>query len=107
MTDILKSSTCQHEESRNDQLAERFQGFRTREFWDKPQLERSQIAAEWLKKRMNVYLVSAGQLKTTRSESILLLSWDEIHAINESREIRMPFTKGNFAEVIEKYSMKE
>ena len=107
MTDVLKSSTCQPEESRKDQLAERFQGFRNRKFRDKPPLERSQIAAEWLKKRMDVYQVSAGQLKMTRSKSTLLLSWDEIHAINESQDIRMPFTKGNFAEVIEKYSMKE
>jgi hypothetical protein len=50
MTEILKGSTCPPGEIRKSQLAERFQEFRTRAFWDKPPLERSQIAAEWLKK---------------------------------------------------------
>ena len=211
MTEILKGSTCPPEEIRKDQLAERLQEFRTRAFWDKPPLERSQIAAEWLKKRMDVYNVSAelvamytrmnllrlkaildgsvvmglgefsdiyhatidadesqispdhlyhhrlhgslkkitwledgwngegsngmperlvrrflhhvrfvpdahlkgwqisitndGELKMTRGESTLLLSWDEIHTNDKSQDIRMPFTKENFAGVMELYHL--
>ena len=41
MTEILKGSTYPPEEIRKDQLAERFQEFRTRVFWDKPPQERS------------------------------------------------------------------
>ena len=96
MTEILKGSTCPLEEIRKDQLVEQSQEFRTRKFWDKPPLERSQIAAEWLK-----------ELKMTHDEITLLLSWEEIHAIDESQDIRIPFTKGNFARVMEQYSIKE
>lgn len=62
MTEILKSSTCPPEEIRKDQLAEQSREFRTRAFWDKPPLERSQIAAEWLKKRMDIHHVSIEQV---------------------------------------------
>ena len=207
MTEIFKGSTCPPEEIRKDQLAERLQEFRTRKFWSKPPPERSQIAAEWLKKRMDIHHVSAeqvamytrmdltrlqaildgnvvmglsefcdifhaihdadeshispdylyhhrlygslkkitwledgwngegsrgmperlvrrflhhlrfvpdahlkewqvsitneGELKMTRDEITLLLSWEEIHAIDKSQNIRMPFTKENFASVME------
>ena len=213
MTEILKGSTCPPEEIRKDQLAERLQQFRTREFWSKPPLERSRIAAEWLKKRMGIHHVSAeqvamytrmdltrlqaildgnvvmglsefsdifhatldadeslispdslyhhrlhgalrkitwledgwngegskgmperlvrrflhhiqfvpdaylkgwqlsvtndGELKMTRDEIALLLSWEEIHAIDKSQNIRMPFTKENFASIMELYSLNQ
>ena len=213
MTEILKGSTCPSEEIRKDQLAERLQEFRTRAFWDKPPLERSQIAAEWLKKRMDIHHVSIeqvamytrmdlkrlqaildgnvvmglgefcdifhaipdadeshissdylyhhrlhgalkkitwledgwngegsrgmperlvrrflhhiqfvpdahlkdwqlsitndGKLKMTRDEITLLLSWEEIHAIDKSQNIRIPFTKENFIELMEQFSIKE
>ena len=213
MTEIIKGSTCPPEEIRKDQLAERFQEFRTRAFWDKPPLERSQIAAEWLKKRMDIHHVSIeqvamytrmdltrlqaildanvvmglgefcdifhaipdadeihispdylyhhrlygslkkitwledgwngegskgmperlvrrflhhlrfvpdahlkdwqlsitndGELKMTRDEITLLLSWEEIHAIDESQDIHMPFTKENFASIMELYSLNQ
>ena len=213
MTKILKGLTCPPEEIRKDQLVERLQQFRTREFWSKPPLERSRIAAEWLKKRIGIHHVSVeqvamytrmdltrlqaildgsvvmglsefsdiyhatldadeshispdylyhhrlygslkkitwledgwngegskgmpnrlvrrflhhigfvpdahlknwqlsvtndGELKMTRNEITLLLSWEEIHAIDESQDIRIPFTKGNFARVMEQYSIKE
>ena len=213
MTEILKGSTCPLEEIRKDQLVEQSQEFRTRKFWDKPPLERSQIAAEWLKKRMYVHHVSAeqvamytrmdltrlqaildgsvvmglsefsdifhatldadeslispnslyhhrlngvlkkiiwledgwngegskgmserlvrrflhhlrfvpdahlkewqvsitneGELKMTHDEITLLLSWEEIHAIDESQDIHMPFTKGNFASIMELYSLNQ
>ena len=96
MTEILKGSTCPLEEIRKDQLVEQSQEFRTRKFWDKPPLERSQIAAEWLK-----------ELKMTHDEITLLLSWEEIHAIDESQDIHMPFTKGNFASIMELYSLNQ
>ena len=207
MTNNLKGSTCPPEEIRKNQLAERFQEFRTRAFWDKPPLERSRIAAEWLKKRMDIYQVSAeqvamytrmdlprlqailegnvvmglsefsdiyhatrdadeshispdslyhhrlygalkkitwledgwngegskgmperlvrrflhylrfvpdahlkdwqlsitndGELKMTRNEITLILSWEEIHAIDKSQDTCMPFTKENFASIME------
>ena len=214
MTEILKGSTCPPKEIHEDQLDEQSQEFRTRKFWDKPPLERSRIAAEWLKKRMGIHHVSIeqvamlytrmdlkrlqtildgnvvmglgefcdifhaipdadeshispdylyhhrlygslkkitwlqdgwngegskgmperlvrrflhhlrfvpdahlkdwqlsitndGELKMTRDEFTLLLSWEEIHVIDESQDIRMPFTKGNFARVMEQYSIKE
>ena len=62
MTKILKSSTCQPEEIHEAQPAERLQEFRTREFWDKPPLERSRIAVEWLKKRMANFHVTPEQV---------------------------------------------
>ena len=62
MTKILKGSTCQPEEINETQPAERLQEFRTREFWNKPPLERSRIAAEWLKKRMTNYHVTTEQV---------------------------------------------
>lgn len=46
-----------------------------------------------------------GDLKMTRSDSILLLSWDEIRPIKKGHDIRMPFTKENFAGVMELYSL--
>ena len=207
MTKILKGSTCQPKEIHKAHPTERLQQFRTREFWSKPPLERSQIAAEWLKKRManfhvtseqvamytrmdlkrlqtildgnvvmglsefsDIYhatldadeslispdslyhhrlhgalrkitwledgwngegskgmperlvrrflhhlrfvsdahlkdwqlsVTSEGELKMTHDEITLLLSWEEIHAIDESQDIRMPFTKGNFVAVME------
>ena len=213
MTKILKGSTCQPKEIHKAHPTERLQEFRTREFWSKPPLERSRIAAEWLKKRManfhvtpeqiamytrmnltrlqtildgnvvmglgefsdifhaipdadeshispdylyhhrlygslkkitwlqdgwngegskgmperlirrflhhlrfvsnahlknwQVSITNDGELKMTRNEITLLLSWEEIHAIDESQDIRMPFTKGNFARVMEQYSIKE
>ncbi|MBP3755968.1 MAG: hypothetical protein J6I61_01635 [Prevotella sp.] len=211
MTKILKGSTCQPEEIQEAQPAERLQQFRTREFWSKPPLERSRIAAEWLKKRMehfhvtpeqvamytrmalprlqtildgsvvmglgefcdiyhaipeadesqipadNLYhhrmygmlkkitwfedgwngngskglperlvrrflhhihyvpdahlknwqlsVTNNGELKMTRGDSIILLSWDDIHPIKEAHDIHMPFTKENFAGVMELYSL--
>ena len=158
MTEILKGSTCPPEEIRKDQLAERFQEFRTRKFWDKPPLERSRIAAEWLKKRMANFHVTPEQvamytrMNLTRLQAILdgnvvmglgefsdifhaipdadeshispdylyrhrlygslkkitlLFSWEEIHVIDESQDIRMPFTKGNFASIMELYSLNQ
>ena len=213
MTKILKGSTCQPEEIHKDHPTERLQQFRTREFWSKPPLERSQIAAEWLKKRMGIHHVSVeqvamytrmdlkrlqaildgnvvmglgefcdifhaipdadeshispdylyhhrlygslkkitwlqdgwngegskgmperlvrrflhhlrfvpdahlkewqvsitndGELKMTRDEITLLLSWEEIHVIDESQDIRMPFTKENFASIMELYSLNQ
>ena len=213
MTKILKGSTCQPKEIHKAHPTERLQEFRTREFWSKPPLERSRIAAEWLKKRMGIHHVSVeqvamytrmdltrlqaildgnvvmglsefcdifhaipdadeshispdylyhhrlngslkkitwledgwngegskgmperlvrrflhhiqfvpdahlkgwqvsitndGELKMTRNEITLQLSWEEIHAFDESLDIRMPFTKGNFARVMEQYSIKE
>lgn len=213
MTEILKGSTCPPGEIRNSQLAERFQEFRTRAFWDKPPLERSQIAAEWLKKRMDIHHVSIeqvamytrmdltrlqaildgnvvmglgefcdifhaipnadeshispdylyhhrlygslkkitwlqdgwngegskgiperlvrrfqhhvrfvpdahlknwqisitndGQLKMSHNEITLLLSWEEIRILGDGHEIKMPFTKENFAELMEKYNIKK
>lgn len=213
MTEILKGSTCPPEEIHKAHPTERLQEFRTREFWSKPPLERSQIAAEWLKKRMASFHVTSeqvamytrmnlkrlqtildgsvvmglgefsdifhaipdadeshispdylyhhrlygslkkitwlqdgwngegskgmperlvrrflhhiqfvpdahlkdwqlsitndGKLKMTRDEITLLLSWEEIHAIDESQDIRIPFTKENFAGVMEQYSIKE
>ena len=77
MTVFLKSSTCPPEEIRKDQLAEQSQEFRTRAFWDKPPLERSRIAAKWLKKRMDIHHVSAEQvamytrMDLTRLQAIL------------------------------------
>lgn len=62
MTKILKGSTCQPEEIQKTQSVERLQKFRTREFWNKPPLERSQIAAEWLKKRMANFYVTPEQV---------------------------------------------
>lgn len=211
MTKILKGSTCQPEEINETQPAERLQEFRTREFWNKPPLERSRIAAEWLKKRMTNYHVTTeqvamytrmdlprlqaildgcvvmglgefcdifhaipdadeshissdslyhhrmygslkkiiwlqygwngegskgmperlvrrflhhirfvpdthlkdwqlsvsndGELKMQRGEDTLLLSWDEIHPIKEGHDIHMPFTKENFASILELYSL--
>ena len=213
MTEILKGSTCQPKEIRKDQIAEQSQEFRTREFWSKPPLERSRIAAEWLKKRMGIHHVSVeqvamytrmdltrlqaildgnvvmglsefsdiyhatldadeslispdslyhhrlhgalrkitwledgwngegskgmperlvrrflhhlrsvpdahlknwqvsitndGELKMTRNEITILLSWEEIHAIDESQDIRIPFTKENFASIMELYSLNQ
>ena len=213
MTEILKGSTCPPEEIRKDQLVERLQQFRTREFWSKPPLERSQIAAEWLKKRMakfhvtpeqvamytrmdlkrlqtildgnvvmglsefcdifhaipdadeshispdslyhhrlygalkkitwledgwngegskgmperlvrrflhhiqfvpdahlkewQVSITNDGELKMTRNEITLLLSWEEIHVIDESLDIRKSFTKENFASIMELYSLNQ
>lgn len=213
MTKILKGSTCQPEEIHKSHPTERLQQFRTREFWSKPPLERSRIAAEWLKKRMDIHHVSAeqvamytrmdlkrlqtildgnvvmglgefsdifhaipdadeshispdylyhhrlygslkkitwledgwngegskgmperlvrrflhhlrfvpdahlkdwqlsvtndGELKMTRDEITLLLSWEEIHAIDKSQNIRMPFTKENFASIMELYSLNQ
>ena len=210
MTEILKGSTCPLEEICKDQLAERFQEFRTRVFWSKPPIERSRIAAEWLKKRMDIHHVSAeqvamytrmdltrlqaildgsvvmglsefsdiyhatldadeshispdylyhhrlygslkkitwlqdgwngegskgmperlvrrfqhhigfvpdaylkgwqvsitndGELKMTRNEITLLLSWEEIHSFDKSQDIRMPFTKENFIAVMEMHN---
>ena len=213
MTKILKGSTCQPKEIHKAHPTERLQEFRTREFWSKPPLERSRIAAEWLKKRMGIHHVSVeqvamytrmdltrlqaildgnvvmglsefcdifhaipdadeshispdylyhhrlngslkkitwledgwngegskgmperlvrrflhhiqfvpdahlkgwqvsitndGELKMTRNKITLLLSWEEIHVIDESQDIRIPFTKENFARVMEQYSIKE
>ena len=213
MTKILKGSTCQPEEIHKAHPTERLQQFRTREFWSKPPLERSQIAAEWLKKRManfhvtpelvamytrmnltrlqtildgnvvmglgefcdifhaipdadeslispdslyhhrlhgalrkitwledgwngegskgmterlirrflhhlrfvpDAYLknwqlsiTNEGELKMTHYEITLLLSWEEIHAIDESQDIRMPFTKENFASIMALYSLNQ
>ena len=207
MTEILKDSTCQPKEIHKAHPTERLQQFRTRAFWSKPPLERSIIAAEWLKKSMGIHHVSTkqvamytrmnltrlqaildgnvvmglsefsdiyhatldadeslispdslyhhrlngslkkitwledgwngegskgmperlvrrflhhiqfvpdahlkewqvsitndGELKMTRNEITLLLSWEEIHVIDESQDIRMPFTKGNFVAVME------
>ena len=213
MTDILKGSTCPPEEIHKAHPTERLQQFRTREFWSKPPLERSQIAAEWLKKRManfhvtpelvamytrmdlkrlqtildgnvvmglgefcdifhaipdadeshispdylyhhrlygslkkitwlqdgwngegskgmperlvrrflhhiqfvpdahlkewQVSITNDGELKMTRDEITLLLSWEEIYAIDESQDIRKPFTKENFAGIMELYSLNQ
>ena len=213
MTEILKGSTCQPKEIHKDQLAERLQEFRTRKFWDKPPLERSRIAAEWLKIRMGIHHVSIeqvamytrmdlkrlqaildgsvvmglsefsdiyhatldadeslispdslyhhrlygalkkitwlqdgwngegskgmperlvrrflhhlrfvpdahlkgwqvsitndGELKMTCDEITLLFSWEEIQSIDKSQDIRMPFTKGNFASIMEQYSLNQ
>ena len=213
MTKILKGSTCQPEEIHKAHPTERLQQFRTREFWDKPPLERSRIAAEWLKKRMDIHHVSIeqvamytrmglsrlqaildgnvvmglsefsdifhatldadeslispdslyhhrlhgalkkitwlqdgwngegskgmperlvrrflhhlrfvpdahlknwqlsitndGELKIQRDDDALLLSWDEIHPIKEGHDIHMPFTKENFAGVMERYSLNQ
>ncbi len=211
MTKILKVTTYQPEEIHEVQPAERLQEFRTREFWNKPPLERSQIAAEWLKKRMANYRVTPeqvamytrmdlprlqtildgsvvmslgefcdifhtipdadesrispdhlyhhrlygalkkitwfkdgwngngskgmperlvrrflhhirfvpdvhlkdwqlsitndGELKMQRGTDAILLSWDEIRPINEGHDIRIPFTKENFASILELYSL--
>ena len=211
MTKFLKGSTCQPEEIYEVQPTERLQQFRTREFWSKPPLERSRIAAEWLKKRMESFHVTPeqvamytrmdhsrlqtilvgnvvmglgefcdiyhaipeadesqipadnryhhrmygmlkkitwfedgwngngskglperlvrrflhhihyvpdahlknwqlsvtnnGELKMTRGDSIILLSWDDIHPIKEAHDIHMPFTKENFTGVMELYSL--
>ena len=58
-------------------------------------------------KEWQVSITNDGELKMTRDEITLLLSWEEIHVIDESQDIRMPFTKGNFAGVMEQYSIKE
>ena len=211
MTDILKGSTCPPGEIRKDQLVERLQQFRTREFWSKPPLERSRIAAEWLKKRManfhvtseqvamytrmdlnrlqtildgnvvmglgefcdifhaipdadeshispdslyhhrlygalkkitwledgwngegskgmperlvrrflhhirfvpdthlkgwQVSVTNDGELKMTHNQITLLFSWEEIHSIDKNQDIHMPFTKENFASIMELYSL--
>ena len=213
MTKILKGSTCHPKEIHKAHPTERLQQFRTREFWSKPPLERSQIAAEWLKKRMGIHHVSIeqvamytrmdlkrlqtildgnvvmglgefcdifhaipdadeshispdslyhhrlyvalkkitwlqdgwngegskgmperlvrrflhhiqfvpdahlkdwqlsitndGKLKMTHNEITLLLSWEEIHVIDESQDIHMPFTKGIFASIMELYSLNQ
>ena len=213
MTDILKGSTCPPGEIRKDQLVERLQQFRTREFWSKPPLERSRIAAEWLKKRMANFHVTPeqvamytrmdlkrlqtildgnvvmglgefcdifhaipdadeslispdslyhhrlhgalrkitwledgwngegskgmperlvrrflhhigfvpdahlknwqlsvtndGELKIQRDDDALLLSWDEIHPIKDGHDIHMPFTKENFASIMELYALNQ
>lgn len=212
MTKILKDSTCQPEEIHKAQPAERLQEFRTREFWSKPPLERSQITAEWLKKRMANFHVTPeqvamytrmdltrlqtildgsvvmglgefcdvyhaisdadeshispdslyhhrlcgalkkitwledgwngkgskgmperlvrrflhhirfvpdahlkdwqlsvsndGELKMQRGTDAILLSWDEIHPIKDGHDIHMPFTKENFASILELYHLK-
>lgn len=62
MTKILKGSTCQPEEIHEEQRVERLQEFRTREFWNKPPLERSQITVEWLKKRIEYFHVTPEQV---------------------------------------------
>ena len=211
MTKILKGSTFQTKEIRKAQPDERLQEFRTKEFWSKPPLERSQIAAEWLKKRMANFYVTPeqvamytrmdltrlqtildgsvvmglgefcdifhsipdadeshispdhlyhhrlygalkkitwlkdgwngegskgmperlvprflhhiryvqdthlkdwqllvtndGELKMQRGNDTLLLSWDEIHPIKEGHDIHMPFTKENFASIMELYHL--
>ena len=158
MTKILKGSTCQPKEIHKAHPTERLQQFRTREFWSKPPLERSRIAAEWLKKRMGIHHVSVEQvamytrMDLNRLQAILdgnvvmglsefsdifhatrdadeslispdylyhhrpygslkkitwLLSWEEIHVIDENQDIRMPFTKENFIEFMEQYNIKE
>ena len=43
----------------------------------------------------------------THDEITLLFSWEEIHAIDESQDIRMPFTKENFASIMELYSLNQ
>ena len=48
-----------------------------------------------------------GELKMTRGDSIILLSWDEIHPIKEDHDLHMPFTKENFAEIMELYSLNQ
>lgn len=80
MTKILKGSTCQPKEIHKAHPTERLQQFRTREFWSKPPLERSRIAAEWLKKRMGIHHVSVEQV---------------------AMYTRKSFTKGNFVAVME------
>ena len=80
MTKILKGSTCHPKEIHKAHPTERLQQFRTREFWSKPPLERSRIAAEWLKKRMGIHHVSVEQV---------------------AMYTRKSFTKGNFVAVME------
>ena len=58
-------------------------------------------------KEWQVSITNEGELKMTRDEITLLLSWEEIHAIDESQDIRIPFTKENFIEFMEQYSIKE
>ena len=213
MTKILKGSTCQPQEIHKAQPDERLQEFRTREFWSKPPLERSQIAAEWLKKRManfhvtpeqvamytrmdlkrlqtildgnvvmdlgefcdifhaipdadeslispdslyhhhlhgalrkitwledgwngegskgmperlvrrflhhigfvpdaylkgwQVSVTNDGELEMTRDEFTLLLAWEEIRTIDKNQDIRIPFTKGYFANIMEQKSLNQ
>ena len=77
MTDILRGSTCPPKDIHKAHPTERLQQFRTRDFWSKPPLERSRIAAEWLKKRMDIHHVSAEQvamytrMDLTRLQAIL------------------------------------
>ena len=52
-------------------------------------------------------ITNDGELKMTRNEITLLLSWEEIHSIDKSPNIRMPFTKENFVAVMEQYNIKE
>lgn len=52
-------------------------------------------------------ITNDGELKMTHNEITLLFSWEEIHAIDESQDIRMPFTKENFASIMELYSLNK
>ena len=58
-------------------------------------------------KGWQVSVTNDGELKMTCDEITLLLSWEEIHVIDESQDIRMPFTKGNFASIMELYSLNQ
>ena len=46
-----------------------------------------------------------GELKMIHYDDVLQLSWEEIRPIKEGHDIRMPFSKENFAGVIELYSL--
>ena len=56
-------------------------------------------------KNWQLSITNDGKLKMTRDEITLLLSWEEIHAIDKSQDIRKPFTKENFASIMELYSL--
>ena len=46
-----------------------------------------------------------GELKMIHYDDVLQLSWEEIRPIKEGHDIRMPFSKENFAGVMELYSL--
>ena len=62
--DIQKKSGhfADPEEDRKNQSSEQVQKFRAKEFWNKSPVERSRIAAEWLKKRMENFHVTPEQV---------------------------------------------
>ena len=58
-------------------------------------------------KNWQISITNDGQLKMSHNEITLLLSWEEIRILGDGHEIKMPFTKENFAELMEKYNIKK